>query len=322
MQNFAYIITGDGNITLVFDAKNFSVGKSHRNYSKIVDAIKAKEYDRLDALIDLPATITAGMNRGTVTVKNGEVFYRGKPMHNTVTERILAFIDSDLPFEPLMRFLENLLENPMPEAVNELYDFLENTASGRSQFPITEDGCFIGYKGVNDNYTDRHTGMFDNTPNITEPRPGLKLPKIPREEVDPDRRNECSHGLHVGTLEYARGFGARVVLVKVNPRDCIAVPQDHNYSKLRVCQYEVLAEAESVLEHPMYPMPQQTAAYNEDEFDGDYNEDFEDDVDTELTAGQATHVQTVKTVKRKPCSYCGAKGGKRHAKNCYRPKRA
>lgn len=313
MQTVAFIKTGDGNITLVLNAKTFAVGKSHRNYDKILAALKTQQYDGLEDLIDVQATITARMggNKGSVTVKNGEVLYRGRVMHNTVTERILAFVDEGLPTEPLIRFLENLLENPMPEAVNELYDFLANTNGGRSQFPITEDGCFIGYKGINADWKDHYTGRIDNSIGT--------IVSMGRDKVDPNRRNECSYGLHVGTLEYARGFAARTILVKVNPRDCIAVPQDHNCSKLRVCQYEVLAEAVDVLDKPMYPMPSQAPASEYDEDDEDFNEDFEDEEETELTAGEVKHTQVVKTVKRKPCAYCGAKGGKKHDKKCKRP---
>jgi len=32
--------------------------------------------------------------------------------------------------------------------------------------------------------------------------------------------------------------------VKVNPKDVVSVPYDYNYSKMRVCEYEVLREVE------------------------------------------------------------------------------
>jgi len=295
MKNFASLVTGDGNITLIVDTKTFSVGKSHPNYVLIVEAIKAKRYDDLESLIDIPATIAATMRNSPVTVKHGQVFYGDLPIHNTVTERILDFIREGLPTDPLIRFLENLMANPMPMAVAELYDFLENTSNGRSQFPITEDGCFIGYKGVRDDWFDQHSGTVNNAiGNVIE---------MSREKVDPDRRNECSHGYHVGTLEYARDFAARTVLVKVNPADCIAVPKDHNCSKLRVCRYEVLAEAEGQIESPMYPMPEPAPAHEE-----------EDVVEVTTTVKR--------TVKRSPCSHCGAKGGKKHEASCRRPDRS
>jgi hypothetical protein len=320
MNQIAFIKTGDGNITLILNAKNYSIGKSHPNYTRILQALKDGVHDDLEDLLDIPAAITSRMggNKGSVTVQHGQVYYRGSPMHNTVTERILAFLNEGLPTEPLVRFLENLLENPMPEAVKELYDFLENTSGGRSQFPITEDGCFIGYKGISADWKDAYTGKIDNTIGT--------IVSMGRDKVDPNRRNECSYGLHVGTLEYARGFAARTILVKVNPRDCIAVPQDYNCSKLRVCQYEVLAEAENVIETPMYPMPSSQDDYDDEDdmmiVDDYIDDDFEDEVETELTAGAACHTQVVKTVKRKPCAYCGAKGGKKHAKKCKRPRKS
>lgn len=369
MNQVAFIKTGDGNITLILNAKNYSIGTSHPNYNQIVEALKGRDYDRLENLIDIPAAITQNMGvqtGGNVVVRNGQVFYRDMPMHNTVTERILDFIREGLPYEPLVRFLENLMANPMPIAVAELFDFLENTSSGRKQFPITDDGCFIGYKGIRNDWMDCHTGTIDNSIG--------KRPNMDRSKVDPDRRNECSQGLHVGTIDYAKGFGQRTVLVKVNPKDCIAVPKDHNCSKLRVCEYEVIAEApKESIQTPMYPMPEaspqvvsyeeayqqgkaefnngrdqctnpyddETEAWNgwyegwEDAADG-YAQDehdeivvtllSEDEIEREetntITYGDKMITKTVRTVKRPACSYCGAKGGKRHATNCKRPRKS
>lgn len=320
MQNVAYIKTGDGNITLVLDAKTFSIGESHPNYSKILDTLKTKAYDGLEKLLSISTAITStiGMDSGgKVSVSNGQVFYNDLPMHNTVTERIMSFISDGLPTAPLICFLENLMANPMPMAVAELYDFLEHRG-----FPITEDGCFVGYKGVNMDYTDRHSAKFDNTPNITEPRPGLRLPKLDRKEVDPDRRHECSNGLHVGTLDYAQSFGARVVLVKVNPRDCVAVPKDHDCSKLRVCEYKVIADASGLIETPMHPMPAPQACDEEDDDEELWNEgDGFDDEDEEDDIVPSTPSSS-KTTKRPACSYCGAKGGKAHDYHCDRPRKS
>lgn len=322
MQNFALLKTQDGNMTLILDARNFSVGTSHPNYQRILEVIKAKAYDTLESLLDIPKAITTQMG-GDVTVKNGQVFYRNMPMHNTITERIFAFLNEGLDTVPLVRFLENMMQNPMPMAIAELYDFLEHRG-----FPITEDGCFVGYKGINDNWTDKHTGTIDNSIG--------KVVSMPREQVDPNRRNECSYGLHVGTLAYASVFGSRVILVKVNPKDCIAVPKDHDCSKLRVCQYEVLSESAGLIETPMYPMPSQAPAYVEDDSnqddDDDDDEDWgdyeDDDVVTDLDDDDdsgdeevTTTTTTVTMTKRTQCSYCGAKGGKRHADDCKRPRK-
>ena len=354
MNTVAFIKTGDGNITLILNAKNFSVGTSHPNYQRILAALKDRKYDGLEDLLDIPTAITARMGGSKVRIENGQVFYGDLPAHNTITERILAFLSEGLPTEPLMRFFENMMANPMPLAVAELYDFLNHKG-----FPITEDGCFIGYKGIRQDWMDWHSGTKDNSIG--------KKPEMDRKEVDPNRRNECSTGLHVGTLEYASGFNSgkngRIVLVKVNPKDCIAVPKDHDCSKLRVCTYEVLSEAQGLIETPMYPMPS-TMTYSEpDGDDEDYGDDeydnessdslaytegetafsdglsqdenpYDSDIDTnhedwyygwqDAADNYAQSGGNVKTQmpKRLACQHCGSKGGKRHATNCRRPRKS
>jgi hypothetical protein len=65
-----------------------------------------------------------------------------------------------------------------------------------------------------------------------------------RKDCDPDRKNACSRGLHVAAFSYAHDqySNGNLIEVKVNPRDVVAVPEDHNNEKMRVCEYEVLAQ--------------------------------------------------------------------------------
>jgi hypothetical protein len=127
----------------------------------------------------------------------------------------------------------------------------------------------LAYKRVREDYKDIYSGTIDNIIGT--------VVSVPREQVDPDRRHQCSYGLHVGALDYVRGYGARghILVVKVNPQDCVSVPQDHNHMKLRTCRYEILFELplETAEELP-YP------CYSTDgtAFDnvGDYCEDSEE----------------------------------------------
>jgi acyl carrier protein len=52
----------------------------------------------------------------------------------------------------------------------------------------------------------------------------------------------CSHGLHAGSLAYARGWAERVILVEIDPADVVSVPGDENCQKLRCCKYTVVGE--------------------------------------------------------------------------------
>ena len=66
---------------------------------------------------------------------------------------------------------------------------------------------------------------------------------MPRQAVDDNPNNTCSHGLHVCSYEYLKNFtGERLVVCKVNPRDVVSIPTDYNHTKMRVCRYEVIQE--------------------------------------------------------------------------------
>lgn len=70
-----------------------------------------------------------------------------------------------------------------------------------------------------------------------------------RGKVDDDRRKTCSYGFHVGRYNYAKDFrpnDGHLMIVKVNPKDVVAVPLDHNDEKCRVCKYEVVGEITQV----------------------------------------------------------------------------
>ena len=81
--------------------------------------------------------------------------------------------------------------NPRWESIQQLGNFLRH-----NNFPLTEDGCFLGYKAINPDWTDIHSGEIDNSIGTTV--------TMPRAEVTFDPELACSAGLHVGTYEYAR----------------------------------------------------------------------------------------------------------------------
>jgi hypothetical protein len=138
-----------------------------------------------------------------------------------------------LPHEPLLNFFKNLMDNPSKRAVDELYDFLE-----AGELPITEDGHFLAFKNVRSNYRDIHSGNFDNSVG--------KVCEMPRNGVDEDKERTCSYGLHFCSIKYlphfSDGENGKTMIVKINPRDVVAIPADYNNTKGRTCRYEVVAE--------------------------------------------------------------------------------
>lgn len=108
----------------------------------------------------------------------------------------------------------------------------------RGDLPIADDGSIVIYKILNrageGRYVDCRTGKVSQTIG--------SYVHMDAKLVDPNRRNECSNGLHVARRQYLSGFSGNVcVLAKVSPEDVIAVP-DYDANKMRVRGYHILFE--------------------------------------------------------------------------------
>ncbi len=229
-----FIITNHG-VTVYLDGEQQTIDESHPNFDAVVLAVAEQDVDEIRALINISLAITRWGN-GFITVIDGEVFYRDEPVNNVITSRILELMSAGFEPSSLAAFLANVMENPSYTAVQELYLFLEH-----NDIVITEDGHFLAYKRVRNNYTDLHSGRFDNSVGAS--------PSMPRNEVDDNRNATCSRGLHFCAKHYLPSFGGyghnRVVVVKVNPSDVVSIPSDYNNAKGRTWTYEVVGEVGS-----------------------------------------------------------------------------
>lgn len=239
LDRLSYIITPGVGITAVIDGQPYTITSDNSSYHEVESAIAAGEDPAFIADLFNQANAVKRFTQGAVVVSEdgGVLTYRGLEVNNVVTERIFAFMKAGLPVKPLIAFLERLLANPSRRSIEELYKFLE-----KEHLPITEDGCFLGYKAVRSDFMDKHTGTVRN--HISD------KPTMERREVDDDARNDCSNGYHVGSLEYASGFRSgddRLLIVKVDPADVVSVPYS-DANKLRTSSYEVVCEYEGALD--------------------------------------------------------------------------
>jgi hypothetical protein len=266
----------DGNLTLVLNNKSYQVLPDHINYKMILESLPTATEEELLEIVDVEKAL-ATFSDGLVEIKNGQVTYEGEVVHGSISKRILEFMSKGLPFQPLINFLNNLMENPSMQSQKELYDFLEH-----EHLPITEDGHFLAYKAVRSDYMDKYRGLFDNHVG--------QVCQMQRAKVDDNRARGCSDGLHAGALNYVASYGSvdagdRIVIVKINPKDVVSVPSDCNCEKLRTCRYEVVGEYEGELLKPLYSADFTQEDYDDDEedYDNDYdwawNESEEDDED-------------------------------------------
>lgn len=233
---------GKSSISLFLDGQFYSIDDSHPNYQIIRDELSKPAADRNLDNIRENITVKVFIERltqGKVTIYDDSVVYDGETIDNYMTRRMLELLGEGFDIAPWARFMDNVFLNPAHYARAELYEWME-----KAEMPMTEDGCFLAFKKIRDDYTDCHTGKFDHSPG--------SILEMPREACDPKRNNHCSTGFHFCSVGYLSEFGgARVVVVKINPADVTSIPNDYQFTKGRCCRYEVVAELTS-----------QSAAYN------------------------------------------------------------
>lgn len=232
MKNkIGYIVSNSGTITLVVNGKPYTVSQDHKNYAKILDALRKQTFDVIDTLIDTGKAITKFFDN-KLHVLHGQIMYNEKVIDNSLTKRIFKCIDMDLPYQPLLKFLDNLLQNSSQRAIDEAYVFSE-----KNELPISEDGMLLGFKRIRDDWMDFYTGTISNTIGT--------VVKMDRKLVVDDKNQGCQVGLHVASQKYLKEYHARegrLVCVAVNPKDIVSVPVEMDGTKMRVCEYTVLYE--------------------------------------------------------------------------------
>lgn len=241
-------------IILHLNNKTYRVEKTDKRYAKIIEAFKLdkelqeKELELiLTQKVDLASSLQevegfmVWVNPETDQVE--KIYYKGEELPTAFERKVISIIRDGLPLEHFEKFWQNLNENPSRQSVEELTQFLEY-----KELPITEDGHFLAYKGVQDNYYSSsgniETKVLQGSVNTAgQIYNGIgEVIEVRRRDVDDNRSNHCSYGLHCGSLDYARGFAPRLIIVKVNPADVVSVPSDYSCQKCRVSKYEVVAD--------------------------------------------------------------------------------
>lgn len=257
-MSLPYLIQGE-NIIVVVKNNNYTINKTHIAYDKVLNAIKENDWETVMDVID-PKKVIINYGKGNVSIKGDTLYWKDREFHNSLSNRMIRMYQEGFPIEPMIQFMENLMENPSYRAVNELYSFLE-----KNNLPITPDGHILAYKRVNDDYMDVHSQTVPNkmanqfTPEELNAMPikcgkqdevqvkvnkeGNTVVKMERNFVDDDKNRTCSQGLHFCSKEYLGCFGgSRIMILKVNPKDVVSIPVDYGFSKGRCSRYQIVGE--------------------------------------------------------------------------------
>lgn len=274
-----YVINAAG-IVFFHQNKPIKIDKSSPQYLRVVKVFDLPESEQEKAIAEILDQAAGNFERDGFKISPDEVIYNGETMPKALADKIRAIAQEGLPVSLFAKFWDNLQLNPSANSVRELYDFL-----AYKELPITEDGYFLAYKGLTrdgwsisgNKETKVLKGKVDNAGRIFN---GLNEEiEVRRWDVDDNRQNHCSYGLHVGSLDYAQGFAqGQVIVVKVNPKDVVSVPEDCDCQKCRVSAYKVIDIFSKEIECPICDEDGEEI-FNEDEIE--YNE-FEKRIDNYL----------------------------------------
>jgi hypothetical protein len=227
-----YII-GSDSVTVFVDGKPCTVNKQAPTYNLVIKALKSGNVDELRNAINIRQSIVTNLNakaKGKVRIEASQIFYEDREVTGLIAGRVFEVIRLGLDIQPMVNFIENLMKNPSKRATDELFGFMD-----ACDLPITEDGHFLAYKRVRSDYKDVYSGTMDNSVG--------KVLEMSRNLVDEDKDNTCSYGLHFCSYDYLQHFsGDRIMVLKINPADVVAIPSDYNNAKGRACRYEVVDE--------------------------------------------------------------------------------
>jgi hypothetical protein len=130
----------------------------------------------------------------------------------------------------LQAFMQRIATVQHTHTVQELLNFME-----KGDLPIADDGCIVAYKVLQskgDHFVDCHTKS------VTQKLGSLVSQD--RKLIDPNRRNECSTGLHIARRKYLRSFSGDIItIVKIAPENVVAVPPNEP-DKMRVSAYHIV----------------------------------------------------------------------------------
>lgn len=180
----------------------------------------------------------------------GNLFFKESLLPSGITDTMLKAIKSGnrSAISALAQFVERVVKSATNTSKEALFSWIRDRS-----LSVSEDGCFIAYKGVTPslksitagpgyvNGEEVHGHLDNSIGNVVS---------IDRNYVEQEVGEACGPGLHAGTYSFAESFSKNfskdgvVVAVKIKPENVVSVPWDSNYQKLRVCEYEVIGVVE------------------------------------------------------------------------------
>jgi len=228
----AYTLTNES-VTVIHEGRPHTIQKGMTQFhvlrEAIMSAIQTDNWHPVIESLTVAGSLMQYLGDRWSVDSSRTIKFEGNPVPQSIVDRIWRMANVGESPQPLFRFYERLSKNPSRRSVTQLFDFLKH-----SNIPLEEDGKFLAYKGVREDFKDKYTGTVDNHPGAVN--------KMDRNLVSDDPNETCHYGYHVGAVGYAGTFapGGQMVICRVDPEHVVCVPYDYSHQKMRVCEYEVI----------------------------------------------------------------------------------
>lgn len=273
--------------------------------------LQGRLLDLVDKVHDI---ISFGEQDGAqLELKNNALYMDGQRLPDVLSQKIIKLKEQGAPFKPFLKFWQRVQRTPSNTVLTQLYDYLEHgewplLLDGRIMaYKVVTPNPYLGKELTDDEARSiwnkqqpakvsyggggstpplkQYKGLLSSRPYIdihsnSVPQGVGDTLSVPRNSVDDRRDQTCSHGLHCCSYSYTKSYGRVssgqdvVLLVAVCPSDWVSVPQDYDFAKARVCQYEVLGIHTELTEY-------RQAMYTEPTHDEDKDTSYYDDTDIE-----------------------------------------
>ena len=228
----AYTLTNES-VTIIHEGKPHTIQKGMTQFhvlrEAILSAIQTDDWDPVISSLTVAGSLMQYLGDRWSVDAHRTIKMDGNPVPQSIVDRIWRMANVGESPQPLFRFYERLSKNPSRRSVTQLFDFLKH-----QNIPLEEDGRFLAYKAVKEDFKDVHSGTVDNHPGVVN--------KLDRNLVSDDPNEACHFGFHVGALGYASTFhtSGQMIICRVDPEHVVCVPYDYSHQKMRVCEYEVI----------------------------------------------------------------------------------
>lgn len=267
IQHTPFVVATDKNgplnISIVMGTsfKIVSVPRGAHAFDTILEALNNQDKftkENLESLIlgedqePLEAQNKVSMSKDTIkrlfkniTTDGDRIMVDGTPIKGNLSLYILEnwAERNDSDWLALSRFLRKSVQNPSPETYSTIFSFIE-----KNGLALDKKGNILAVKYLTDDMKSSWTGYAVVDGKVYKdshiPNQIGSIIEFPREEVNSNKNVTCGAGLHVGSLGFMSGMGPnkKYVLVKVDPRDVVVVPDEYDSGKIRVCRYKVVSE--------------------------------------------------------------------------------